>query len=235
MKKPEDKKPFFSLSTKMADIFNVNYKLLLLLPRFNMDLGFGENTVLQICKENQISPELFIIVCNIYTFDDYTPTEKNIEDLNIQQLIDYLKKSHVYYLNDRLKSISDQLAIIIQDSEQPHGAILSRFFEQYKVEVVNHFAYEDEVVFPYVLGIADGNKSADYQIRIFEENHTNIDDKLNDLKNILMKYLHGNSLLDQRIQLIFNLFDFEEDMKKHTLLEDYVLISKVRKMERHYE
>ncbi|MDR2980359.1 MAG: hemerythrin domain-containing protein [Bacteroidales bacterium] len=225
----------FTQTMKMAELIDTNYKLLLLLPRFDIDLGFGELTVRKLCEENNICPELFLVICNVYTFDDYIPDEKYIELLNVQQFIDYLKKSHLYYMNDRLKNISDQLQIIVQDSEQPHGAILSRFFEQYKVELLNHFAYEDEVVFPYVLGIADGKKSADYQIRIFEENHTNIDDKLNDLKNILTKYLHGNSSLEKRIQLIFNLFDFEEDMRKHTLLEDRVLISKVRKMESHYE
>lgn len=235
MKKTKGKVPIFTLSMKMEKLINTNYKLLLLLPRFHIDLGFGEKTVLQLCNENHLSPELFILVCNVYTFDEYIPNEKEIDNINIQQFIDYLKKSHQYYLHDRLKSISDCLDVVIQNSEQQHGAILSRFFEQYKVEVVNHFAYEDEVVFPYVLGIADGKKTADYQIKIFEENHTNIDDKLNDLKNILMKYLRGDSPLQKRIRLIFSLFDFEEDMKKHTLLEDLVLISKVRKMESHYE
>ena len=99
----------------------------------------------------------------------------------------------------------------------------------------NHFEYEEQTVFPYILGLAEGERSGGYQIEIFEENHTNIEDKLNDLKNILIKYFPGKSSLEERIHLLFNIFDMEVDIDKHTLLEDLVLVPKVRNIERHYE
>ena len=124
---------------------------------------------------------------------------------------------------------------VIKHSEKVHYEILLRFFDEYKKEVFHHFEYEENVVFPYILGIADGKKSAKYQIKMFEENHTNIEDKLSDLKNILIKYLPEKSSLEERTTLIFNLFDFEKDLDKHTLLEDLVLIPKVHNMEERYD
>ena len=226
---------FYTSNMKMADLINADYKLLLLLPRFDIELGFGDQTVQKSCEEHGISPDFFLMICNIYSFDDYLPEKKEIRTLDVHQLIAYLKKSHQYYLDNRLNGISKQMHSIIEQSETKHGNILTRFFEEYKKEVVNHFQYEEETVFPYILGIADGEKSAGYQIEMFEENHTNIEDKLNDLKNILIKYLPEKTSSEKRINLLFNLFDFEVDLDKHTLLEDLVLVPKVHIMEKHYE
>lgn len=226
---------FYTADMKMAELVNADYRLLLLLPRFNIELGFGEQTIRESCESHHISPEFFLMICNIYSFDYYLPTEPDIADLDVHQLIGYLKKSHHYYLNNRLKEISDRIGSIIDNSEKNHGKILARFFDEYREEVENHFEYEEQTVFPYILGLAEGERSGGYQIEIFEENHTNIEDKLNDLKNILIKYFPGKSSLEERIHLLFNIFDMEVDIDKHTLLEDLVLVPKVRNMERHYE
>lgn len=225
------KSVFFNENIKMADLVNTDYKLLLLLPRFDMELGFGDQTIKQSCEAYGISPDFFLMICNIYAFPDYMPDQEAIANLDVKQLITYLQKSHQYYLQNRLQKISDQLQPIIEHSEKAHGNILKRFFDEYFMEVVNHFEYEEQTVFPYILGMAGGHKSAEYQIEMFEENHTNIDDKLSDLKNILIKYLPEKSSLEQRTLLLFNIFDFEEDLSKHTLLEDLILIPKVHNME----
>ncbi|MDL2297185.1 hemerythrin domain-containing protein, partial [Bacteroidales bacterium OttesenSCG-928-E04] len=149
MKKIKNKDIRFALSMKMADIIDANYKLLLLFQRFDLELGFGEQTVQRTCEENKISPDLFLLVCNVYAFNDYTPQEGEIEKVNVQQFIDYLKRSHIYYKSNRLQDISDRLDAIAKEVDPVHGAILTQFFRQYKEEVLNHFDYEDEVVFPY--------------------------------------------------------------------------------------
>ena len=226
---------FYTSNMKMADLINKDYQLLLLLHRFDIELGFGEQTVMKSCEAHQIAPEFFLMICNIYSFSDYLPDHDEIEKLDVSQLIMYLKKSHQYYLEHRLKAISNQMHSVIEHSEKKHGDILLRFFDEYKKEVIHHFEYEENIVFPYILGVADGKKSAKYQIKMFEENHTNIEDKLSDLKNILIKYLPEKSSLEEKTTLLFNLFDFEKDLDKHTLLEDLVLIPKVHNMEDRYD
>lgn len=226
---------FYTSDMKMADLINSDYTLLLLLPRFGMELGFGEQTVLKYCREHAISAEFFLMICNIYSFENYLPDDQEIEMLDVDQLIAYLKKSHYDYLFNRLHAIDTQLQLMNRETEKIHGEILDRFFSEYKNEVIHHFQYEEETVFPYISDIAQGKRSAAYQIDTFEKNHTNIDDKLNDLKNILIKYLPAKSSLEVRTTLLYNLFDFEKDLSKHTLLEDLVLVPKVRNMEKKNE
>lgn len=228
------KSHFFTEDMKVADLIHVDYKLLLLLPRLGLNLGFGDKTVKEYCLQKQVSPSFFIMICNIYSFEQYLPSANHIESTDIHQLILYLQESHVYYQNNRIQAIENQLHSISENCEQGHQKILDRFFEEYKKEVINHFEYEENIVFPYVEKIIRGEKAIGYEIDIFSENHSNIDDKLSDLKNIIIKYLPGNSMLQEKTILLFNIFSLEEDLNKHSLIEDKILIPLVQKLECHY-
>lgn len=131
-------------------------------------------------------------------------------------------------------SIQEQLKEISEGCEQQHQQILNLFFNEYKNEVIRHFDYEEVTVFPYISNMVKGARPEDYEIGVFRENHSNIDDKLNDLKNIIMKYLPGDTLSDMRIRVLFGIFALEEDLSKHSLIEDKILVPLVMKLEQRY-
>ena len=64
----------FTAHTKMADMIACNHSLLIILPRMNIPLGFGEKSIAEVCKSQNISVNFFLLICNIYTFDKYLPT-----------------------------------------------------------------------------------------------------------------------------------------------------------------
>lgn len=219
---------FFTPSTKMAELLSENYTLLTVLPRFDIRFGFGEGTVEQICGKSGADTELFLLVCNLYTFNNYTPAADR-HAFRVDELITYLLRSHRYYLCEKIVSIERHLNEIGQE----HREILTSFFEEYKREVINHFTYEEQEVFPYIRSLSNGVTSSEYHINRFEENHSNIEDKLGDLKNILIKYLPDDgSSAHVRSELLFELHLFEEELDKHTLIEERVLIPYVELMER---
>lgn len=224
----------FTADMKLADILHSNYRLLLLLPRFGLNLGFGEKSVAEYCRETEVSEQLFIMICNIYTFEHYLPGSEELAQLDIQSLVNYLQLSHSYYLDNRIRMLGEQLHDIAGQCIPTYRKILNRFFEEYKNEVINHFEYEEKTVFPYILHILEGKNYSGYEIEIFEQNHSNIEDKLNDLKNIIIKYLPGTSSLTEKTGMLFNIFSLEEDLSKHTLIEDRLLIPLVQKLEQHY-
>lgn len=225
---------FFTSDMKLADLIHLDYKLLLLLPRFGLNLGFGDQTVEECCSRVGVSAPLFILVCNIYAFENYSPRKEEIDRTEIDQLLSYLQRSHTYYLDDRIQSIQDRLKIMSAPCNLAHQKILNRFFEEYKNEVINHFEYEEKTVFPYIQSIGEGGKATGYEIEIFEQNHSNIDDKLSDLKNIFIKYWPADSSQKERTVVLFNIFSLEEDLRKHTFIEDKVLIPLVQKLEQNY-
>ena len=70
-----------------------------------------------------------------------------------------------------------------------------------------------------------------YTIKEFSTTHSNIEDKLNDLIQIIFKYLPKNTFLNESIELIFDIMQLSNDLKKHQLIENKVLIPYVTVLE----
>jgi regulator of cell morphogenesis and NO signaling len=225
----------FSENTKMADIILANSRLLFVFPYFGINLGFGEKTVKQFCNGKDISVQLFLLVCNIYTFDDYCPDGRDLKQIPVEGIIRYLQNSHRDYLEIRMPQIIENILNLANICRLRNGNILNSFCEKYKQEVVLHFKYEEEVVFPYIINLLDGTAGSDYKIKEYESNQSDIDAALNDLKSIIIKYLPQECTIKECRDILLNLFMFEYDLSKHTLLEDKILISLVEHIEKNNE
>lgn len=224
-------KNIFSENMKMADLVLGNSKLLLMFPRFGMDLGFGDHSIAEVCAMNNVSTPFFLMICNVYCNDDYTPSPEDIASVDLKALTNYLLESHKYYLNERLPHIEEHLDHIIKACIPKYGNMLRRFFDEYKNEVVDHFVYEEKNVFPYLQQLANQDVKTDYKIKVFHENHTNIEDKLSDLMNILVKYLPADVFPKERIEIALDINELSADLMSHALIEERVLIPFVESLE----
>ena len=221
----------FSEHTKIADLILGNSKLLLMIPRFGMDLGFGDHSIAEVCEKHHVNPQFFLMICNVYSNPDYTPTTDDIKSVDHKALISYLLESHKYYLHERIPHIEEHLNHIIEACIPKYGNTLRRFFDEYKNEVVDHFIYEEKNVFPYLQQIVENNVKSDYKIKVFHENHTNIEDKLLDLMNILIKYLPADIFPKERIEIALDINELSADLMSHALIEERVLIPFVKTLE----
>ncbi|MBP3418979.1 MAG: hemerythrin domain-containing protein [Marinifilaceae bacterium] len=225
------KQNIFSRDMKLAEVVCSNRNTILILPRFGIELGFGEKSVEDVCNEYGIDTSLFMIICNLYSSPNYMPTKYEIENLDIDSLLSYLRASHKYYLNSRIPHIEHHLNRLAEAMPEKDGRLLKNFYKGYCNEVINHFEYEEQQLFPYVQGLLKGVKSDNFSIEIFENNHTNIEDKLSDLKSIIIKYLPGGIMQEERISILFDLFRLAEDIDRHTLIEDKILAPYVQLLE----
>ncbi len=222
----------FTERMKMADLIHANYRLLFVLPRFGIQLGFGDKSIGEICRTHGISSSLFLMVCNIYTFDDFLPEADELHSFTAEDLTAYLHQSHEDYIHEQIPEIGKQVLSLAGCCAGKNGKILERFFDDYSREVTNHFNYEENVVFPYIHNLSDGKKSDEgYSIGQFEKNHSNIEEKLSDLKNILIKYLPDLCPGGPRNRLLLDLFLLEDDLNKHSLIEDRILVPLVEQLE----
>ena len=217
---------------KLADIIISNPSLLLILQRFHIDLGFGEKNVTEVCRISGVSEKFFLLICNVYTNDQYLPSIDELCVTDMSSLVPYLIASHNYYLDERIPHIEKHLDRIADACPKNHKEILQRFFHDYKAEVQNHFLYEEKIVFPYIENLSNGDDGSGYSINQFEKNHSNIEDKLNDLTNIIIKYLPGNIMPKERISVLFDIFQLSNDLNKHCLIEEKILIPYVEIIER---
>jgi regulator of cell morphogenesis and NO signaling len=220
----------FTTNMKLSDLLISNPQLILMLPRFGIGLGFGDKRVVDICKKHNVSASLFILICNIYTFDEYTPSIDQILDIDGNSLIKYLQTSHRYYLEKRLDHIGKHIERIAAQCGDS-GPLLINFFSDYKNEVASHFQKEEECTFPYISALLENKKPSDYSIDDYVKEHDNIEDKLNDLINIIVKYLPEEILPDERISVWFDLVQVAADLNKHAKIENTILVPFVRIIE----
>ena len=110
--------------------------------------------------------------------------------------------------------------------------ILRKFYGDYAEEVRNHLAYEDMHLFPYVESLIKGELVTPSRMGDFMEEHTDICDKVDDIKSIIIKYLPEQCLTKDRSDLLYMLYDMRDDLTKHTLIELKILTPMVQALER---
>ena len=223
-------KNIFNEKMKLADLISANHKLILMLPRFGISLGFGDKSVEEVCETYHIPTDFFLLICNVYTFNDYLPELKEITSTKMDLLVPYLKASHHYYLQEQLPHIERHLHHIADQTEEKYGLLLKKFFTDYQAEVSEHFQYEEESVFPHILAL-QAKENTPYQIEEFVKTHQNVEDKLEDLTCIIYKYLPGNVLPAESIEIVFDILQLSADFKKHTIIEDKILVPYVQWLE----
>ena len=222
----------FSAGMKLADLIESNYELLAILSRLGIPLGFGEISVAEMCRHHNLSVNLFLHICRIYSSATPILSYDQLTTADLPDILSYLHASHLYYIQHTLPRRDAKMQAMIDSCDGTNRKILSSFFADYRREVDNHFEYEEQTVFPYVKSLLDRTPKEGYNILCFEDNHSDIEGKLHDLKNIIIKYLPDNCAGDLRIDVLFEIFRFEEDLLKHTLLENHVLIPLVEKLEK---
>lgn len=216
---------------KMADLIGADYRLLTVIYRLGIKLGFGEKTVEETCRESGVNCDTFLLIANVYSTEGYVPTTEMMTAASAIDLVKYLHASHSYYLDHEIRDMDLLFESLLRPCTQMQRNVIMRFFEGYKEEIERHFAYEEDIVFPYVRSVADGHKVDGYSIETFEENHNNIDEKLNDLRNIVMKYLPPVCDTVTAIRALSRLCTLEADLETHTLIENSILIPMVNRLE----
>ncbi len=221
----------------MANILTADRRAMVLMPRFGIDMGFGDKTVKEICREKKIDPDFFLLMVNVFLHPHHFP-DKKLQNTDPDLLLTYLANSHDYYIREKIPSLKALVDELLEKLTFPVKDQLFKFFTDYIEEVLEHIDYEEKTVFPYISDlvsqpnpIVSTRWSTGYNIRLFEEKHDNIEVKLSDLKNLLIKYFPPAEDRYLRIRILNELFDLEQDLIDHARLEDKVLIPIVRQLE----
>ncbi|NOY35954.1 MAG: hypothetical protein GXO83_00075 [Chlorobi bacterium] len=227
---------------KMVDLIHMNYVLIKVLNRFDISLGFGDKTIGEVCKEQKIDVRFFLEIINSFLDSDYFPKE-HLQTFPVRLIIDYLSRTHQDYLGKSIPLIEDLINKIAKNcyENREHGYLLTKFFNEYKDELFRHIEREDKHVFPYARcteevfrGRADKEcirRVQDYSISTYLNEHDDIEEKLFDLKNIIIKYLPSPSQPELCYAILSELFNLEKDMNNHSRIEEKVLVPKVEAME----
>lgn len=234
----------FNENNKLASVVHKDNSLLPVINRLGIRLGFGDSTVREVCEKEGIDVDFFIEIINVFHYEAYFP-ENRLLNLSVSHVIDYLIKTHNYYRQYLIPEIERLMQLFLKSCEGKcaESELIRNFYEKFQNECLSHFQTEELEEFPYILElnrlVEDGvnypaflEKYGNFVVRDFEEDHVNIDDKMFDLENIIIKYLPPK--YDQNIgnALLANLFLFGKDLKNHSRIEDNILLPKVKQLEK---
>ncbi|MBQ9439335.1 MAG: hemerythrin domain-containing protein [Paludibacteraceae bacterium] len=216
----------YTLDSRMIDMITADPNVVLLLPRFGIGLGFGNDTVAKVCSRAQVPEQLFLMVCNVYSFDNYSVTRDELRSLRIDSLFGYLKASHQYYLNDRLKHICGHLNSVAESAGK-QGQYLTKFYSEYVEQVERHFQNEEKRLFPAIAGLVRGEQVEITVIDEFIKHHDRLDEQLSDLIQLVLKYIPGVNTEDST-EMLFDIITLVRDLQKHAQIEEQVLMPYIK-------
>jgi len=226
---------------KLEDLIRENISILPVLNRFGMRLGFHSSTLEKFCKAYEINIDFFLTIVNAYIHEEYFP-EKELSNFEPELIIDYLRKTHRYYINYKIPRM-DMLfeALIKVDINSNETQPIYRFYSEYKTELLNHFKEEEAFVFPYLLELISIEKKEltelsklfnNHPVKHYEDEHVEADAKLNDLKSLLIQYIAPIYDYNACNEFLFFIEDFDKDLKDHSRIEDKILVPHILRLEK---
>lgn len=217
----------YSSDERMCDLVSDRYPVLQVMSRFGIALGFGDKTVGEVCAENEVDAATFLAVVNLSV--DPTAGEELAAEVSVRTLLDYLHNSHGYFLDFRLPAIRRKLIEAVDCSLSDVSFAIMRYFDEYVAEVDRHMTYEEKSVFPYVEALLAGEKKADYSIDIFRRHHDRVEERLRELKNILIKYYPSGGS-NELNGVLYDIFTCEEELASHNAVENQIFIPAVERL-----
>ena len=213
--------------------------MLLFFEHFGITLPVKDKTLEQLCGEHGLSLKLVTTFANL--FDNVTRlSDPDLSIDDTKAIILYLKNSHEFYSREIYPDILKIIEQMTEVNDSHEMSLVKKFFTEYFNEVNEHLDYENKVVFPYVLDLFDRvkkgehrNETKEYSVVEYRDQHNDIEEKLDDLKKLLIKYLPQKNDRILRRKLLYSLFELDYDLKVHSQIEEFILIPLVEKMESH--
>ncbi len=201
---------------ELHELIEKNNRILLLMEHFGTGFTVADLTIDELCRLRDINPEIFACFCNLYNgnFQNfYEP--KNADD--ISQMIVFLENAHRYYLDEIYPEIKFYIKKLSEINDTDDIKMVEKFFESYFSEVKKHLEYEQKKLFP-MLRSMDFSAKGGSKIR-----HGDIETKLADLKNLLLKHIRLVDKNGFKRRLLSAMLEFQFDLNIHSMIEENLL------------
>ena len=118
------------------------------------------------------------------------------------------------------------------DENDNLARLILKLYDEYAHSIINHMKYEEKSVFPYVQSLIEGNPLADFNIETFSKHHVQVDQKLKELKNIIIKYLPSDGLHNNQLSAtLYDIYNNEEWLANHSNVEEVLFVPAIRLLE----
>jgi regulator of cell morphogenesis and NO signaling len=218
-------------------------RLLPLFPRFGIRTGFGEMSVLEVCRSSGINPDFFLEIANAYLDEEFVPAE-DFSRFTLGAVVEYLKATHSWYTGVALPGMERKILDLLNGSglSKKEITLVTGFFNDYLKEFTDHITLEEQIVLPYILELEKQSRKErpdpefterlkNYSIKEFAKEHDRLETSLENLSMLIIKYLPPFEDQESCIRVIRELEELVRDLEEHADMEDRVLVPRVAELE----
>ncbi len=176
--------------------------------------------------------------------DERTFSEKDYQKFSLEVIIDYIRRTHCYYLTKKLCEIEQSIYILLDNYSGSHPLlnILSTFFEEYTTNLTSHISMEEKELLPYIKSLLKFERgelnsaryfsaTKKYSLQLFIDSHDDTERDLSMVRKTILNYHPPASNETPYRILICQLQTFEKDLSIHALIEDKVLVPRALQLQ----
>ena len=213
----------YSPDDKMISLISNDYRLLQVLSRFGIPLGFSDKTIREVCDSEGVDCDTFLSVVNFLN-GDYGNETDMIKNLSLRSLLHYLKQSHIYFLDFYLPSIRRKLLDSIEMKESDVSFLILKLFDEYVDGIREHMEEEERHLFKQVDALINGSQTVGNDFPVYSQHHEEVGSKLRELKNIIIKYCPADASANLLNATLYDIYRCEEELEDHCKVEDKLLL-----------
>lgn len=213
----------------MINLIRDDYSLLHMLGAFGIKMGFGDKTVREVCDAQNVDTYTFMTVVN-FAINGHFDNE-SIGNLSVSTLLRYLRAAHAFYLDFELPFIRKELEAALDDGNNLAHLIM-KLYDGYAHSLRSHMNYEEKTLFPYVEQLIEGRVTNDTFVETFSKHHDQTDQRLSELKDIIIKYLPSDNLHNNQLSAtLYDIYNSERMLYQHVEIEERIFLPAIRQLE----
>ena len=209
--------------SKLCDIILHDPSTITVLDRFGIALGVGDLNVEEACQEHGINVEFFTTILNTFINENYFP-QYTMAQFSANEIVDYLIKTNNHYQQNVLSNIERHFSFMIAKAPSHNNnlVIMKQFFDEMKSELLQRIDDDNNRWFPEICR----NEKAISQIAeavTVEEPTDTIEDKIDDLINMLVVHMKGDYDHNLGYAVLVAVFSLKKDIKQNNRIRNRIL------------
>ena len=227
--------------TNLSPLLPAQQETAQILQRYNVAQAHHLVYTYEELRDLGITPEFLLTLLDVFE-DQSSFNAKAFNRFTLRVIVDYLRKTHAYYLSKKLLEIEQSIHLLVNAYPHAHPMLLllNTFYSDYKSHLINHIEMEERELLPYIIKleqVAETNGTlppTTLTVEQFIHHHHDTEKDLEEVRIAILNYSppEGNQTL-YRI-LLSQLQVFEKDMAIHALIEDEVLLPRALALEKKF-
>lgn len=221
----------------IAALVTEDFRRAAIFKKHNIDFCCGgKKKLAEVCEQKSIESEK--IIAEIQQLNTANKIDE-WDSWSLSRLIDYIIDKHHAYVLEQMPIIHAFLAKVAKVHGHAYPEVVGslQLFESIMRELENHMMKEENVLFPYIKQLEEGQTtsspfgSVENPIRMMEFEHEEAGDIMKHIAKNTNNYTPPEGACNTFKAAYYQLMEFEKDLHQHIHLENNILFPKAIELE----